>query len=87
MRTTEIIIANRCSQGEVDGCLMYSTRRRRGKLILIPFSLIQAKEDTEIEVTDTHKERATAFTIPLWFFEKIESDLRGMRSEDVVLPK
>ena len=87
MRTTEIIIADKCKRGESHGSLLFASKLRNGKLIMIPFSTIQSKEDAEIVVTDTHKERATAFNVHTWYFEKIEADLRAMRSEDVVLPK
>ncbi len=87
MRTTEIIIADKCKRGESHGSLLFASKLRNGQLIMIPFNVIQAKEDAEIVVTDTHSEKATALTIYTWYFEKIEAQLRGMRDDHVTLPK
>ncbi len=63
MRTTEIIIANKCKRGSSDGAILYATRRGKSRLFMIPFSVIKSKEDTIIKVNDVHDEPAVAFVV------------------------
>ena len=78
MKTANITISNRRKNGATDDSLIFSTRVRRGRLIFIPFTLISAKEDNKIKISDTHSEPAITYTIPLWKFNKIESYLKNM---------
>ena len=87
MRTTRIIIADKCKRGESHGSLLFSPNIGRGQLIMIPFNFITSKEDAEIIVTNSHKEKATALTIHTWYFKKIETELRTMGSSNVTLPQ
>lgn len=84
MKTVKLTINNKRRHDATDKALVFSTRVRRGRLIFVPFTLIKSKEDSEIHVNDVHSESAVTYELPLWFFNKKESDFRDMGSDLII---